>query len=129
MGAGDPPTWVAGGFARATAYRVANPNSRGKPSGYGPANVELKEIWGDTLPAEIRYKYGAYIIDYLAYGPLADQFPQFVTGLRPDEGTNGPSVEVALKGINLEPDALAYWAQKWQKPKEEPKPKEKPKKP
>ncbi|HLW68213.1 MAG TPA: hypothetical protein VKS79_23050 [Gemmataceae bacterium] len=129
MGAGDPPTWIAIGFARATAYRVSNPGSRGKPSGYGPANAELKEIWGETLPPKARYSYGAYIVDYLAYGPLSEQFPQFVLGLRPDESTNGVSVETALKGINLEPDALVYWAAKWQKPKEEPKPKEKPKKP
>ena len=129
MGAGDPPTWIAIGFAKATAYRAANPGSRGKPSGYGPANADVKEIWGETLPAKTRYTYGAYIIDYLAYGPLSDQFPQFVLGLRPDEGTNGPSVETALKGINLDCDSLGYWAQKWQKPKEAPKPKETPKKP
>jgi hypothetical protein len=128
MGAGTPPPWVSIGFAKATAYRVANPGSKNKPSGYGPANADLKEIWGENLPAKTRYSYGAYIIDYLAYGPLSDQFSLFVAGLRPDEGTNGSSVDAALKGINLDADALAYNARLWTKPKEAPKPKD-PKKP
>jgi hypothetical protein len=121
MGAGDPPSWVSVGFARATAYRVSNPGSKAKPSAYRPADVPLAEIWGEKVPAKTRESYAAYIIDYLAYGPLSDQFGLFVAGLRPDEGTNGPSVDAALKAINMDADTLAYNARLWIKPKEMPK--------
>jgi hypothetical protein len=127
MGAGDPPGWVASGFGRATAYRVSNPGAT--RSSFKQITVPLKELWGDSLPAQARSDYSAYVIDYLAYGPGSDMFPSFISGLRPDEGTNGmTSIDEALKGVGLDADSLVVYARAWTKPKAAPAPKTPPKK-
>jgi hypothetical protein len=125
MGAGEPPDWVSQGFADASIYRAANPTSKGKGRWTMP-NAPVMEIWGEKLSPKARQDYAAYIIDYLAYGPLADQFSNFVGALRPDENGNTPSVDAAFKAINVDATTLQNYARAWTKPKAAPT---KPKKP
>ena len=116
MGAGEPPDWVAQGFADASMYRAANPNSKGKGRWTMP-NAPVAEIWGENLSPKARQDYAAYLIDYLAYGPLADQFPTFVGALRSDENGNPPGIDAAFKAINVDPLTIPTYAKLWTKPK------------
>lgn len=120
MGAGEPPEWVTQGFADASLYRAANPAARGKGRWLIP-NAPVTEIWGENLAPKVRQDYAAYLIDYLAYGPLADQFANFVGALRSDENGNAPGIDAAFKAINVDPATLHTALKSWTKPKSAPK--------
>jgi len=120
MGAGEPPEWVAQGFADASLYRAANPTARGKGRWSIP-NAPVAEIWGENLSPKVRQDYAAYLIDYLAYGPMADQFANFVGALRADENGNAPGIDAAFKAINVDPATLHTALKSWTKPKSAPK--------
>jgi len=120
MGTGEPPGWVALGFAEASAYRAANPKATGKNPAWRLPDLPLASLWTEGVPAKARGPYAAYVIDYMAFGPLAEQFPTFIGALRPDENERLPAIDEALKAINFDPASLEYCARKWMKPKAPP---------
>ncbi|MFL5340003.1 MAG: hypothetical protein ACJ8F7_07620 [Gemmataceae bacterium] len=123
MGSGEPPDWVALGFGEAAAYRAANPKATGKNPAWKPPGLPLAALWTEGVPAAARAKYAAYVIDYMAFGPLAEHFPTFIASLRPDETGTVAGIDEALKAINLDQLSLEYAARNWIKPKPPAKPK------
>ena len=116
MRSGEPPGWIVLGFAEAAAYRAANPKATGRNPAWKVPALPLATLWTEDIPAKSRLTYAAYVIDYLAFGPLAERFPSFVTALRPDENERAPSMDEALKAINLDTPTLELCARNWVKP-------------
>lgn len=124
IGAGEPPDWVADGFARATAYRAANPMVKGK--GFKIPIAPFSVLWSEEATAEQKSAYAAYIVDYLAYGPGSDMMGNLLNAIRPGENGDTPSADAILKAVGGgDWTALEIYARKWTKP---PAPKTPPKK-
>src|SRR5260370_1358359 len=85
------PLAAALGFAEAWAYRAANPKATGKNPAWRLPDLPLASLWTEGVPAKARGPYAAYVIDYMAFGPLAEQFPTFIGALRPDENERLPA--------------------------------------
>jgi hypothetical protein len=117
MGAGEPPEWVTLGFVKATEFRAANPGVKGKNNAWRTPNAPLAEIWGENLAPAAKQAFAASVIDYLAYGPLSEQFPDFLAAFRPDENGTAGTVDAALKAINLDDTSLVLYARTWIRPK------------
>lgn len=113
MGAGEPPDWVADGFARATASRAANPATKGKA--FKIPNAPFSVLWSDQATAEQKSAYSAYVLDYLAYGPGNDLMASFLTAIRPGENGEVPTPEQTLKTLSGEWTVFEYYARKWTK--------------
>jgi hypothetical protein len=123
MGAGEPPPWVQIGFAKASVYRAA---TKAKPPVRAPAGVPLNYMWAEGGNAKIVANYATYVIDYMAYGPIADSFATFVAALRPGEGGTAPSMNDALASIKMTEATLEYCARRWIKPSKGKNPPKKP---
>jgi hypothetical protein len=116
-GAGAMPDWVMNGFAEATSYRAGNSSTRPNPKwAKAVANVPLSSLWGDELSAEAKLIVGAFIVDYLAYGPGNERFADFVKALRPGENGMLPPDKDILAAARLDEETLEYRAKKWIKP-------------
>lgn len=114
MGAGDPPDWVAAGFARATAYRTGNPNA--KTRGFKTPIAPFSALWSDQASAELRYATGAYIVDYVAYGPGNSMLTNFLSAIRPGENGEAPGAEQILKTTGGDAALFELYARRWTKP-------------
>ncbi len=112
IGAGSPPAWVAIGFAKASAHRAI---SNTRVPAQAPAGVPLAYLWADGANPKVVQNYSTYVIDYMAYGPLADLFPTFVAALRPGENGMAPSMKEVLQSIKMNEAALEIYARRWAK--------------
>lgn len=100
------PEWISSGFGKATAYRADGLNSarylgfkkqaKALAAGTKGTPAAIAELWGETKAnnADI---LAASLLEYMAYGPGADNFLKLVYGFRPDENGNQPSVGQALE--------------------------------
>lgn len=113
MTAGTPPEWVAVGFARSTLHRAL---TKSKVTARAPAGVPLAYLWTENADPRVMSNYATYVIDYLAYGPMADAFANFVTALRPGEDDNPPNMKTVLESIKLDETSLEIYARRWLKP-------------
>jgi hypothetical protein len=121
MGAGDPPDWVAAGFARATSYRTANPTSKAR--GFKIPVAPFSALWYDQATSEQKYAIGAYIVDYIVYGPGNGMLSNFLSAIRPGENGDTPGAEPILKTTGGDAALFELYARRWIKP---PTPKKKP---
>jgi hypothetical protein len=112
MGAGDPPPWVAIGFAKSSAHRAA---TKSKVTVKPPA-VQLNYLWADGAEPAVVERYSTYVIDYMAYGPMADSFATFVGALRPGETGLAPSMKEVLESVKMDEATLELYARNWKKP-------------
>jgi len=113
MGGGTPPDWLASGFARATAARVAKPTAKAMAN--TPA-IAFRELWQNRLAAKDKAILATPLIDYLAYGPGAGMFGDFVGALRADDGDQTPSLKDAAEAIKLDEASLEALVRYWRKP-------------
>lgn len=112
MGAGEPPPWVAIGFAKASAHRAA---TKAKVTVKPPA-VPLAYLWAEDANPMVVQNYATYVIDYMAYGPMGDSFATFVGALRPGETGNAPGMKEVLESIKMDEMTLELYARRWAKP-------------
>lgn len=111
MGGGDPPDWLAAGFAKATASRAAKPTAKAATA----PGVTFKLLWEDEVDARAKAKIAVYLVDYLAYGPASDVFPDFINALKSDENTK-PTWKDAYEAIKMDEVMLETYARQWKKP-------------
>jgi hypothetical protein len=118
------PDWVLNGFGRVTAARAAGTNSAAYtkyrtaarlavlgPKGGKPA--ALGELWAETKPANGDV-LAASLVDYMAYGPGAENFVKLVFAYRPNENGDSPATPQALEAAGWKDTAAleAAW-RKW----------------
>jgi hypothetical protein len=101
------------GFAKASAHRAA---AKSRVPVRAPAGVPLNYLWAEGGNAKIVANYATAVIDYMAYGPIADSFDTFVGALRPGENGMPPSMKDALASIKMTEATLEYCARRWIKP-------------
>lgn len=101
-GTANVPDWLTDGFGRVTAMRAEGPNSkryaayRTAARGMAAKGVKASDLWAETKPAGADV-LAASFAEFLAYGPMAKEFPKIVTAFRPDEFGNTPGVQKALE--------------------------------
>lgn len=120
MAAGEPPAWVSIGFANASIHRAA---TKSRVTVRPPAGVPLNYLWMDGANPKVLSNYATYVVDYLAYGPMADSFDTFVGALRPGENGMAPGMKEVLESIKMNEMTLEYCARRWMKPPTAKKPK------
>lgn len=122
-GASTPvPTWVRNGFGQAATLRADGPNGKRFPAyksqaraavlkGGGGKPTPVADVWGSER-SDVELIQTA-LIDYMAFGPGAANFPRFVTGLRADENGDTPPIAMVLESAGWKAPALevAWW--KW----------------
>jgi hypothetical protein len=109
------PDWVLSGFGRATYWRTV-------PASAGPGRAQAaklikagrtaQDVWG-SLDADEAAVLQASLADFLAYGPGASKFVDFVTAYEPAENMERKTTEQALMAVNLKVDALNRSWQTW----------------
>jgi hypothetical protein len=110
MGGGDPPEWLTTGFARATTSRVTKPTAKATTA----PPVAFRLLWEDEVDAKSKAKIATYLIDYLAYGPAPELFPEFVGALKSDETTKATWM-TAYEAIKMDEQELEAYARAWKK--------------
>ena len=116
------PDWLRDGFGRVTAARAEGTSSKryqtyktqAKAAVLGKGNPPaLADLWGGNKLDNADVLTASFA-EYLAYGPGAKMFPQFLIGLRPDEAGNNPAVTTALEAAGWKDVAMleAAW-RKW----------------
>jgi hypothetical protein len=113
------PLWLTAGFGRATTYR-ASPRDRVVAEERKRAAALLAknrwtagDVWGGTLGDEEAAVLQASLADFLAYGPGASKFAEFVEGFRPEEGQERRTTEQALESANLTIDRVSKIWREW----------------
>jgi hypothetical protein len=112
MGGADPPDWLVAGFAKATMSRIARPTARAMATAPG---VPFKALWEEQVDAKSKQKIATYLVDYLAYGPASDVFPDFINALKSDETTKSTWKD-AYDAVKMDETTLEYCARNWKKP-------------
>ena len=110
MGGGDPPEWLSAGFAKATSSRMSRPTAKATTA----PPVAFRYLWEDEVDAKSKAKIATYLIDYLAYGPAPELFPDFVGALKSDETTKATWM-MAYEAIKMEEAELETYARAWKK--------------
>jgi hypothetical protein len=101
-GAADLPDWLRDGFGKATALRAEGTTSkryqafRTAVRGATARGGKVADLWGETRPPAADV-LAAGFAEYLAFGPGAANFPKFVSGFRPGENGEAPTVPQALE--------------------------------
>lgn len=115
------PGWVRSGFGRAAALRAEGVTGRRFTTyktqaraavlgGAGRPPAALADAWGDRPDAGV---VATSLMDYMAFGPGAENFPKFLSGLRPDENGTEPAIMTAIEGAGWKgPELDAAW-KKW----------------
>jgi hypothetical protein len=99
------PSWARTGFGRSVVLRADGANSprmtafrtKAKPlvfGGSGKPPAKLADVWdGGTDGAVL----ATSLVDFLAFGPKAADFPKVVSGLKPGENNTPPVLPMALE--------------------------------
>src|SRR5262249_4639359 len=74
-GGGNRPNGPPAGFARPPPSRLPRPTA--KATNAPP--VAFRLLWEEEVDAKSKSKIATYLVDYLAYGPSPELFPDFVT--------------------------------------------------
>ncbi|HEV3383861.1 MAG TPA: hypothetical protein VG097_03550 [Gemmata sp.] len=117
------PSWLLNGFGRVTALRSEGLNStryqsfkkqaKVVASGKGNPPVAIADLWAENKPANADV-LSASFVEYMAYGPGAENFIKLVYGFRPDENGNPTSVAQAFEAAGWKDTAaLEKLWQKW----------------
>ncbi len=118
------PEWLRVGFGRATALRAEGLTSKRYQSyrtqakaiangGKTGAPAAVADLWSENKPANAEI-LAASFVEYLAYGPGAENFIKLIYGFRPDENGNNPSVAQAFEAAGWKEIAMLEKAwQKW----------------
>jgi hypothetical protein len=111
MGGADPPDWLIAGFAKATTSRIARPTAKAATA----PPVPFKALWEEQVDAKSKQKIATYLVDYLAYGPASDVFPDFINALKSDETTKSTWKD-AYDAVKMDETTLEAYARAWKKP-------------
>lgn len=118
------PEWLRIGFGKATALRAEGLNSMRylaykkavksvAAGGKGNPPAAIADLWSEGKPANYEV-LAASLVEYMAYGPGAENFIKLVYGFRPDENGNSPSVAQAFEAAGWKETAMLEKAwQKW----------------
>ncbi len=118
------PEWLRIGFGRVTALRAEGLNStryqnfkkQAKAVAYGGKGnppAEIANLWSENKTANADV-LAASVVEYMAYGPGAENFIKLVYGFRPDENGNPVTVAQAFEAAGWKdiPMLEKAW-QKW----------------
>jgi hypothetical protein len=98
------PEWVVAGFGRATSWRA-------NPGAHYQDRVQVRrlirghtayDVWSDKITAAEAPYLRASLVEYLAYGPGAPQFPKFLEGFKPGDNQRMPTTMDALKAVRAD---------------------------
>jgi hypothetical protein len=117
------PYWLQSGFGRVTALRAEGLNStryqsfkkqaKAVAGGKSTPAAEIADLWAENKPGNIDV-LSASFVEYMAYGPGAENFIKLVYGFRPDENGNPSSVAQAFEAAGWKDSAaLEELWQKW----------------
>jgi hypothetical protein len=119
------PYWLLNGFGRATALRAEGLTSTRYQSfkklaksaastygGKGNPPAAIGDLWSENPPSNADL-ISASFVEYMAYGPGADNFLKLVYGFRPDENGNPVSVAQAFEAAGWKD--IAALEKAWQK--------------
>jgi hypothetical protein len=115
------PGWVRTGFGRAAVLRAEGMNGRRFLAYRAEARAAV--LGGKGKPALIADVWEAEradsdllatsLMDYMAFGPGSANFSRFLTGLKPNENGDAPTIQAALESGGWKPDALEAAWKKW----------------
>ncbi len=109
------PEWLVAGFARATAWRAMAP-SPSHPRHQARKVILGKsaaDVWDGRLTADEAAVLRASLAEFLAFGPPAAKFPQFVDQFKPSEDGRPPTTSEALKSMSYTPEQLTQAWHRW----------------
>lgn len=115
------PEWLVLGFARASIWRtLATPVARKQREVERQRALavmtlnkrSVKDLWGNSLGDDELPYLRAGIADFLAYGPYADRFPQFMKAFKPEENTT-KSMDDILESIKMSPERMDREVPAW----------------
>jgi hypothetical protein len=109
------PDWVLSGFGRATYWRTvpaAAGAGRAQAAKLVKAGRTAQDVWGSP-DAEEAGVLRASLVDFLAYGPGASKFLEFVAAYEPAENMERKTTEQALTAVNLKADGINSRWQTW----------------
>jgi hypothetical protein len=100
------PDWARMGFGRAVSLRAEGPNSprvtayrsRAKSAvlgGSGKPPAKLSDVWDGT--GRDGPVLATSLMDFLAFGPKAADFPKVVSALKPGDNNTPPALPMALE--------------------------------
>lgn len=98
-----PPSWVRTGFGQVVAWRaegasgrrLATYKSKARTAVLGGGGRPVADVWsGEQTDGEW---LAASLMDFLAFGPGAANFPKFLSGLRPGENGQDPVIATAIR--------------------------------
>lgn len=121
-GAAGLPEWFSRGFARATHIHTEGNASKAtafhqkvkalyskyRGNGFKPANV-----WDNMIASAETNTVATSFVEYLAFGPEAEQFPKLIQALKPTEESPNPTVATALAAIEWPVDSIESSWRKW----------------
>jgi hypothetical protein len=102
------PDWVLSGFGRATYWHTApaaGAAGRAQAAKLVKAGRTAQDVWGSG-DAEEAPVLQASLVDFLAYGPGADKFVEFVAAYEPEENMERKTTDQALMAVNLKGDVI-----------------------
>ena len=100
------PDWARAGFGRAVSLRAEGPNSprvmahrtrmrSAVLGGAGRPAAKLSDVWdGSSRDGPV---LATSLMDFLAFGPKAADFPKVVSALRPGDNNTPPALPMALE--------------------------------
>ncbi len=115
----DLPAWLRVGFGRAIQARTDGPKTQAALKAKlkvladkADAKLSPADVWAasDNPDAEL---LAVGFVDYLVFGPPADKFPRFLTGFKPTDEVQQPTVQTALAAAGLKPEWLADGFKAW----------------
>ncbi len=111
------PSWLTSGFGRATYYRAA-PATKAVLDDRKLASKLARvrsaaDVWNGTADAAEMDALAGSLVDFLAYGPLADKFPSFVVGFQPGENMDSRTAAQALEAAGLKGDVIDQRWKAW----------------
>ncbi len=101
---GTVPEWVSAGFGRATSWRA-------NPGGHYQDRLQVRklskghsaaDVWSDKVSAADAPYLRASLVEYLAYGPGASHFLQFLEGFKPGDKRRMPTTMDAFKAVRAD---------------------------
>ena len=113
------PAWLRVGFGRTVQARAdgtkAQAALKAKFKGLAAkpeAKLSPADVWDatDNPDADL---LAVGFVDYLVFGPPADKFQRFLTGFKPTDEVQEPTVQTALTAAGLKPEWLADGFKAW----------------
>ncbi len=111
------PSWLLSGFGRAT-YCRASPGLKAviedrKQAAKLSRSRSPADVWNGTADATEMDTLAGSLVDFLAFGPLADKFPSFVVGFQPGENMDSRTAAQAMESAGLKGDVIDKAWKRW----------------